>query len=257
MRRILITGGNEGIGFFMAKALLERGDYVAVLDINTSNLQTLRAQYNDAVLIYAGDVRIASDVERCVQAAVQRWGALEYAVHNACLCPFLDFTHTTSEVYRQTSDVNFHGAVNLARAALPVLQAQHNGRIFFVSSGVGITGFVNISAYAASKGALESLAKCLNIEYQNSGITFHILHPPLTRTSSSSPLPIPHEFMADPEEVGRGLAKHLDQNRFIICHSFALRLQTRMAYLFPLPLGRLMSKMTANSAQSAEQNKGN
>lgn len=113
-------------------------------------------------------------------------------------------------------------------------------------------GFVNISAYAASKGALEVLAKCLNIEYQNSGVTFHLLHPPLTRTTSSSPLPVPRKFMADPEKVGRGLAKNLHRNRFIICHSFAQRLQTRMAYLFPIRLGKLMSKMTANGTQSAE-----
>lgn len=81
----------------------------------TSTLQTSNSfftQYNDALLVSAGDVSVVADVERYVQAAVQRWGTLEYIAHNACLCPFLDFAHTTSEVYQQASDVNFHNAVN-------------------------------------------------------------------------------------------------------------------------------------------------
>ncbi|HBR25330.1 MAG TPA: short-chain dehydrogenase, partial [Firmicutes bacterium] len=82
------------------------------------------------------------------------------------------------------------------------------------SSGVGVMGFINISPYASSKGAIESLAKCLNIEYQNDGISFHIFHPPLTRTKSAEPLPIPKEFMVPPEKVGVGLAKHINKKSF-------------------------------------------
>jgi len=110
-------------------------------------------------------------------------------------------------------------------------------------------GFVNISPYASSKGALEGLAKCLNIEYKESGITFHILHPPLTKTKSSAPLPVPNEFMADPVKVGTGLAKRLKSNRFIICHSFAQKVQTHLMYLFPVSFGRFLSKMTTKAAK--------
>jgi NAD(P)-dependent dehydrogenase (short-subunit alcohol dehydrogenase family) len=123
------------------------------------------------------------------------------------------------------------------------MKEQSKGRIFFTSSGVGIMGFVNISAYASSKGALESLAKCLNIEYHNTGITFHIIHPPLTRTTSAKPLPIPEEFKADPEKVGTGIAKNIHKKRFIICHSFSQRIQTRLAYILTMKLGKFMSKM--------------
>ena len=56
-------------------------------------------------------------------------------------------------------------------------------------------------------GALEALAKCLRIEYAKDNITFHIMHPPLTRTESASPLPVPDEFKALPEKVGYGLAE--------------------------------------------------
>jgi NAD(P)-dependent dehydrogenase (short-subunit alcohol dehydrogenase family) len=72
-------------------------------------------------------------------------------------------------------DVNFYGAINLTESVIPVMKAQKQGKIYFTSSGVGVTGYMNISSYASSKGALESLAKCLNIEYAETAITFHIL----------------------------------------------------------------------------------
>ena len=126
---------------------------------------------------------------------------------------------------------------------LPYMQAQKRGKIIFTSSGVGVTGFIGISPYASTKGALESLAKCLNIEYASDDISFHIIHPPLTRTNSAAPLPVPKEFMADPQKVGYGIAKHIFSKRFIICHNLSQKLQTLICYLFPIKMGRLISKM--------------
>ncbi len=100
-------------------------------------------------------------------------------------------------------DVNFGGAANLVEAVVPVMKKQKLGKICFTSSGVGVSGYTNVCYYASSKGAIEALAKCLNIEYAGGGITFHIMHPPLTVTKSSSPFPVPKEFKASPEKVGK------------------------------------------------------
>ena len=77
-------------------------------------------------------------------------------------------------------------------------------------------------------------------------ISFHIFHPSLTRTKSVKPLPVPEEFMALPEKVGQGLAKNINSKHYIICHSWTQRVQTFACYLFPLKMGKLMSKMTDN-----------
>lgn len=110
--------------------------------------------------------------------------------------------------------------------------------MIFTSSGVGITGFPGLSAYASTKGALEALAKCLNLEYAGDGVTFHLIHPPLTRTQSSAPLPVPPEMMADPETVGQGLARRLFSPRFLLCHSLLQKVQTLLCYAFPPPHGQ-------------------
>jgi len=152
---------------------------------------------------------------------------------------------TSEEIFHNVMDVNFYGALHLSQVVLPYMKNQKNGKVIFTSSGVGTMGFVNISPYASSKGAIESLAKCLNVEYQEYGISFHIFHPPLTRTKSAEPLPVPKEFMAEPQKVGVGLSKHINKKSFIICHSFGQKIQTMACYLFPIKLGKLMSKMTA------------
>jgi NAD(P)-dependent dehydrogenase (short-subunit alcohol dehydrogenase family) len=143
------------------------------------------------------------------------------------------------------------------------MERKAGSRVLITGGGDGIGFFIAqqlledehrvavLDLNAAKLGALEALAKCLNIEEAEAGVAFQILHPPLTRTVSSGPLPA--EFMADPEKVGRALAKHLFDKGFIICHSFGQRLQTAMAYRFPIRLGKLMSRMTARTTQAHEK----
>ncbi len=245
MARIIITGANEGIGFHMAFQFLQDGHMVSILDLKLNNLQPLKEKYTDALLLFECDVRNPQTLIQSTNDTVSAFGGIDYAIHNAAKCPFTNLEDTADDEYRDVFDVNYHGAINMTRAVLPAMKKNSAGRIFFTSSGVGVMGFVNISAYASTKGALESLAKCMNIEYQDTGITFHLIHPPLTRTTSARPLPVPEEFKADPYKVGVGIAKNIHKKRFIICHSFSQRLQTRMMYLFPVKFGRLMSKMTA------------
>lgn len=246
MSAIFITGANEGIGFYMCRALLEAGHSVAALDVDTSNLAALAASSSGSFLYYEADVRDAAAVQSAVNDAANRFSGLDAAVHNACRCPFLSFGECEDGDFLSAYYVNYFGAVHLARATVPHLKT--GGRICFTSSGVGVTGFPGLTAYASSKGAIEALAKCLRLEYPQ--FSFHILHPPLTRTRSSSPLPVPPEFMASPEDVGRGLAKRLFSKRFIICHSRAQAVQTRLCYAFPLKLGRLISLMTSRASSS-------
>ena len=248
MSNIIVTGANQGIGYYMVEKLLEDGHSAAVLDIDIKNLMPLREKYGPRLLPMVCDVRDTKSVENSVAEIAEAFQTIDIAVHNACLCTFKPASETSEDVYRDVFDVNYFGALRLAKAVTPYMQQQRRGRVIFTSSGVGVMGFVNISPYASSKGAIESLAKCLGIEYLHDGITFHLFHPPLTRTASAEPLPVPKEFKANPKTVGRGLAKHIGSKRFIICHSFMQKVQTMGCYLLPVKMGRLMSKMTAGYA---------
>lgn len=244
MKNILITGAAQGIGYHMVHQLLHDGYRVTVLDKEIAPLSALCSQYPEQLHAVQGDVRDGEAMARAAQDSAARFGSIDCAVHNACLCTFDALEDTQESTCRSVLDVNYFGALNLVRAVVPHMKTQQGGKIILTSSGVGVTGFVNISPYASSKGAIEALAKCLNIEYAKNHITFHIFHPPLTRTQSAAPLPVPKEFMADPQKVGEGLAKHIGSKRFIICHSASQKVQTMLCYLFPLRMGKMLSMMT-------------
>ncbi len=246
MKKVLITGANQGIGYYMVKQLLKDGCQVSVLDLETDNLEDMMNDYKDRILPIRCNVKDETAMMNAVKTSIERFGGIDIAIHNACRCTFESMEETDYSTYKDVFDVNYFGALRLTKAVIPYMKKQGKGKIIFTSSGVGIMGFVNISPYASSKSAIESFAKCMNIEYQDKGITFHIFHPPLTRTKSASGLPVPKEFMADPITVGMGLAKNIDKNRFIICHSLGQKVQTLMCYQFPVKMGRFLSKMTAN-----------
>ena len=247
MANIIITGANEGIGYFMVEKLLSDGNKVSVLDIETANLDNLKKRFCDNFIYYKADLRNDKEVHSAVCKTATGFGSIDIAVHNAWKCTFQSEVDSDLNVYKDVFDVNYFGAIRFVKSVVPYMTAQKKGKVIFTSSGVGVTGFMNISPYSSTKGALESLAKCLRIEYAKDNITFHIMHPPLTRTNSASPLPVPDEFKALPEKVGYGLAKHINSKRYIICHSINQKIQTMGCYMFPIKMGNLLSKMTANA----------
>lgn len=244
MANIIITGANRGIGYFFVEQLLKDGNKIAVFDLDTDNLKQLKTEHEDRLLYIEVDVRNQDDLHNAVKSVISEFSVIDIAIHNACKCTFEAETGTDLDTYRDVLDVNYFGALRLTKSVLPYMIEQKKGKIIFTSSGVGIMGFTRISPYASSKGAIEALAKCLKIEYAKNNISFHLFHPPLTRTKSAEPLPVPQEFMASPEKVGHGLAKHINSKRFIICHSIGQKVQTLGCYLFPLKMGKLMSKLT-------------
>lgn len=244
MANIIIVGANQGIGYYLTERLLELAHSVTVLDIQLSGISRLQEKYPDTLLPIIADAQQLESIEKGVKQAVERFGNIDIAVHNACMCTFDSEPDTNYEVYQKVMDINYFGALRLAKTVLPFMRKAKKGRIIFTSSGVGVTGFANISPYASTKGAIESLAKCLEIENEEYGISFHLFHPPLTNTASASGLPIPKEFKADPKKVGYGLAEHIWSKRFVICHSISQALQMKFSYHHPLFIGRMMTKMT-------------
>ena len=246
LKNFVITGGAQGIGFYLARGLLQSGCRVAVLDLDLSPLER-QGEAFPGLLALQCDVRDPEQTASCVERAAAEFGGLDCAVHNACLCTFSPFNATGETAFRQVLDTNYFGALHLARAALPHLR-KSRGRLVFTSSGVGVTGFPGIAPYASSKGAIEALAKCLRLEYAPDGVSVHLIHPPLTRTASAAPLPVPAEFMTPPETVGAGLARRIGKKSFLLCHSAGQQLLMRVNYLFPLRMGAMMDRAIARAA---------
>ena len=250
MANVLIVGADQGIGYYLVERLLELENTVTVLDIQVSAIDILKEKYQDTVLPIIADARNLSSIENGVHSAIEHFGDIDIAIHNACLCTFASEHDTGYEVYQNVMDVNYFGALRLAKTVLPHMRKAKKGRIIFTSSGVGVTGFSNISPYAASKGAIESLAKCLQIENEEYGISFHLFHPPLTNTKSASGISVPKEFKAEAKKVGYGLANRIWSKQFIICHSASQTAQMKFSYRHPLFIGKMMTQATKRALKT-------
>ena len=84
MANIIITGANEGIGYYMIKKLLADGNRVSVLDIETQNLEILKNKYNSNFIFYKVDLRNNEEVKMAVDKTAKEFSIIDIAVHNAC-----------------------------------------------------------------------------------------------------------------------------------------------------------------------------
>lgn len=100
MANIVIVGANQGIGYHMAKRLLELNHSVVVLDIDISNIRQLQPRYPETLLPIVVDARRLSDIENGVKQAAGRFESIDIAIHNACRCTFMSEPDSDYDVYR-------------------------------------------------------------------------------------------------------------------------------------------------------------
>jgi short-subunit dehydrogenase len=133
------------------------------------------------VLVIPCDITDATACERAVAAVMQRFGAIDVLVNNAGISHRSGFAATGLDVIRRVMEVNFFGAVNCTRAALPHLVAGR-GLIVVISSVAGYTPLIARTAYSASKHALHGFFDSLRTELEPSGVDVMIVCPSFVAT---------------------------------------------------------------------------
>jgi len=250
-RNIVITGANNGIGLAMTQSLLEMRECVAALDLEIGNI----GQPHPNLLPFRCDVTQPQQIQTVVDEVIHKWGGVDVLINNACLALFIPFQERSLDDIRREFEVNYFGYLNMIRAVLPVMKKQGRGVIHNFSSGVGYTGIPGMTGYTSTKGAIESLTRTLALEYASQGIVFNVMHPPLTRTKSSSGLGVPPEMMADPNVIGRRLAKQVGKTAPVLTPDFSNGFQLWVSYHFRVPMGKLLAIMTERAKREQRKNK--
>jgi len=178
---LLITGAGRGMGTHIAKAALEVGYRVVATGRNTDKVaEAVGASEN--LLVVKLDVTNPSDAESAVKAVVDRFGRVDVLVNNAGNFYAGFFEEISPENFRAQIETNLFGPVTVTRAVLPVMRRQRSGLIVQISSTAGISGQEFVSAYAASKFAVEGWIESLTSEVAPFGIRTMLVEPGFFRT---------------------------------------------------------------------------
>jgi len=178
-----ITGASSGFGTAFAEYALGRGDHVVATARSVAKLEALVARAPDRVLAVKLDVTRTADIQPAVDAAVQRFGRIDYLFNNAGYGVVGATEETSDAELRALFDTNFFGAAAVTRAVLPVMRAQRAGAIVNISSMGGQMSFEGVGAYSATKFALEGMSEALALEVKPFGIRVLIVEPGAFRTA--------------------------------------------------------------------------
>ncbi|KGF68965.1 oxidoreductase [Hoeflea sp. BAL378] len=210
-RIALVTGASRGIGYFTALALAREGAHVIAVARTSGGLEELddaiRADGGSATLVPM-DLTDMPAIDRLGGAINERWGKLDILVANAAVLGTISpVGHVEAKVFEKVMTVNVTATWRVIRSVEPLLVKSDAGRALILSSGVAHTARAFWGPYAASKAAVETLARVWAAETSKTALKVNSVDPGATRTAmraqavpGENPEALPH-----PSEVAAKL----------------------------------------------------
>jgi 3-oxoacyl-[acyl-carrier protein] reductase len=178
----VITGGAQGIGFAVAKLLVERGARVISWDIDASNGEAMAGLGANAFAIDC-DITDLSSVEAAYGESCDKVGIPTILVNSAGIAgPNAPLDVYDVEAWHKVILINLHGTFYVNRVCVRGMKEKGYGRIMNVASIAGKEGNPNASAYSASKAGVIGLTKSLGKELAAYNIGVNCVTPAAART---------------------------------------------------------------------------
>jgi NAD(P)-dependent dehydrogenase (short-subunit alcohol dehydrogenase family) len=181
-RHAVISGGGQGLGFAMAKRMIESGARVTLWDMDDAVLSKACEALGSAA---AGEVVDVSDWDQVARAraATLARGQVDIIVNSAGIAgPAAPLETYDIAMWRRIIDINLTGTFLVNRAFVPDMKAQNYGRIVNIASIAGKEGNPNASAYSASKAGVIGLTKSLGKELAGFNIAVNCITPATAQT---------------------------------------------------------------------------
>ena len=185
-RIALVTGASRGIGRAAALALAQAGAHVIAVARTVGGLEELddeiRAAGGTATLVPVS-VTDSDGIARLGAALNERHGRLDVLVGNAgMLGPSSPLGHIELKAWNDVIAINVTANFQLIRCMEPLLQRSDAGRAVFITSGAANKASAYIGPYAASKAAVETLARVWAHETASTALRVNLFNPGPIRT---------------------------------------------------------------------------
>jgi|TARA_B110000208_G_scaffold189982_1_gene252791 3-oxoacyl-[acyl-carrier protein] reductase len=205
VRTVLVTGGNRGIGFAIAKEFVASGYRVAV---------TARSgQGPEGSMTVTADVTDAASLDAAIAEVEAALGPIEVLVANAGITKDTLLMRMSDEEFESVVDTNLNGVFRVVKRVTKSMLRQKFGRVILIGSVVGLLGSAGQVNYSATKSALVGIARSITREIGAKNITANVVAPGFIDTDMTAALSeelaatyrsrIPAGRFASPEEVAK------------------------------------------------------
>ncbi|WP_409361749.1 SDR family NAD(P)-dependent oxidoreductase [Bartonella heixiaziensis] len=236
-RVALVTGASRGIGYHLALELAARGAHIIALARTMSGLIELEKKIQEkgaSATLIPLDLHHMENIDALSVSIAKRSKKLDIMVANAGILGTLSpIAHIENTVFEDVFQINLISQWRLIKAIEPLLRKSDAGRAILLSSSVAHVARAFWGPYAASKAALEIIARCWAEELKQTPIKINCVDPGATRTAmraqaipgeDSQTLPSPQEVAAkivhlsSPDLKETGKLFNVRKNRFMNYH---------------------------------------
>ena len=211
-----MTGAAQGIGKAVALLLAQKGADIIVSDINLEKAEETAKEIETLgrrAMAIRANVAVVEEVEKMVQAIMERFGQIDILVNNAGIARDKLILRMTEEDWDAVLNVNLKGTFNCTKAVVRHMSKQRNGKIVNIASVVGEMGNAGQANYSASKAGVIGFTKTIAREFASRGINVNAIAPGYIETPMTEVLPekakeelkrmIPMERLGQPEDVAQ------------------------------------------------------
>ena len=210
-----ITGGSKGIGYGIAKTLLDAGMKVAITSRKSDAAKKAAGSLSkdqSRILALESDVSsLVSEIES-VKTVIDHFGQLDVVVANAGVGHLLPIDQLTEKLWKETIDTNLTGVFNTVKASIDALK-KTKGYIITIASLAGVNFFENGAAYNASKFGLVGFTQAVMVDLRKYGIKVTTIMPGSVATHFNNHVPSAADaWKIQPEDIGQVVLDLLNMN---------------------------------------------
>lgn len=190
----IVTGAAQGLGYAIAKAYVNAGMRVALLDVKADALAVVQAELGANGVSFPVDLSNAEQTQAVAAQAVAWCGAPNVLVHNAAILVNRPLMSISLVDWQRETNVILQAAFLLTQAVWQPMTDNGGGSLVYVSSRSGVVGFEDESAYVAGKHGVEGFMKCMALEGKPFNIAANTVTPGMYMQTPMSEYNYPDEL---------------------------------------------------------------